>query len=144
MAKSIFILNGPNLNFLGVREPEVYGDKTLEDIEGICKEKCKALGLDLMFKQHNSEGDMVTTIQKARGAVSGIIINAAAFTHTSVAIRDSLIMSDVPIVEVHLSNVYKREEFRHKSYISDIAEVVICGLGVVGYEAAIDFLARKL
>lgn len=137
----ILIINGPNLNMLGTREPEIYGSLTLTDIENACKDKAKSAGAEVGFFQSNHEGEMVSEIQQAASnGFTGIIINAGAYTHTSVAIHDALKMTGLPIMEVHLSNIYKREEFRHKSYISSLAEGVICGLGVKGYLAAIDAL----
>ncbi len=135
--KKVLIINGPNLNMLGLREPEVYGACTLEDIEALCRETAKDVALDVLFEQYNAEGEIVTRLQELRGVIDGVIINAAAYTHTSVAIRDALLVCGVPIIEVHISNVYKREDFRHKSYISDIAEGVICGLKQHGYVAAL-------
>lgn len=138
--KKILILNGPNLNLLGTREPEIYGTTTLADIEAKCAEVAAAHGAQVDFKQSNHEGELVDLIQGA-GNVLGIIINAGAYTHTSVAIHDALKSVDVPIMEVHLSNIFAREPFRHHSYISPLAKGVICGLGVKGYEAAIISLA---
>ncbi len=127
------ILNGPNLNMLGTREPEVYGSETLENIEKKCHSTAKALGMTVEFMQSNYEGELVTLIQKSMGQYEGIIINAAAYTHTSVAIHDALKAVGLPVIEVHLSNVYAREEFRHKSMISSIAKGVLCGFGSLGY-----------
>ncbi len=143
MTKPVYILNGPNLNMLGSRETEIYGSQTLEDISSLCAAKAKALGLNIDFRQTNDEGDLVSQVQEARENASAIILNAAAYTHTSVALHDALAMVDVPIIEVHLSNVYKREEFRHKSFVSPVAQGVICGFGAQGYELALD-AARKL
>ncbi len=137
MTTTLLILNGPNLNTLGQREPEVYGYDTLADIEARCHQVASGLGFGIEFKQSNHEGELVTWIQEARGKVQGIVINAAALTHTSVAIRDALKLHDVPIIEVHISNIFARESFRHHSYISDIAKGVICGCGTKGYELAI-------
>jgi 3-dehydroquinate dehydratase-2 len=137
----ILIINGPNLNMLGTREPEIYGSLTLLDIENSCRDRAKSTGAEIDFFQSNHEGEMVSEIQQAaNNDCTGIIINAGAYTHTSVAIHDALKMTGLPIIEVHLSNIYKREEFRHKSYISPLAKGVICGLGVQGYLAAIDAL----
>ena len=141
--KKIIILNGPNLNMLGLREPEIYGTETLDDIAQHCQNHATELGLDINFVQSNSEGDMVTLIQQARhDKLDGIIINAAAYTHTSVAIMDALIASELPVIEVHLSNVYKREEFRHTSYISKIAQGSICGFGGYGYILSLDAMHK--
>jgi 3-dehydroquinate dehydratase-2 len=143
MTKPVFILNGPNLNMLGTREPEIYGDQTLDDIANMCAERAKMLGMEIEFRQTNDEGELVNWIQDARRDSSAIILNAAAYTHTSVAMHDALAMADVPIIEVHLSNVYKREEFRHKSFVSPVAQGVICGFGAQGYELALE-AAHKL
>lgn len=140
MAKPIFVLNGPNLNLLGTREPEIYGTTTLADIEAMCATRANALGLSVDFRQSNSEGELVTWIQDARAQASAIIINAAAYTHTSIALADALSAADLPTVEVHLSNIYKREAFRHISYISPVALGLICGFGASGYMLALDAL----
>ncbi len=140
----ILILNGPNLNMLGTREPEIYGHQTLGDIEALCAKKAKPLGFDIDFRQSNHEGELVTWIQDARESVRGVIINAAAYTHTSVAIHDALKLLDCPIIEVHLSNPKKREEFRHFSYIESVATAVIAGHGAVGYEMALEELEKVL
>jgi 3-dehydroquinate dehydratase-2 len=144
MAKRILVLNGPNLNLLGVREPATYGSATLADIAALCVAEAKALGLDLEFRQSNHEGELVTWIQEARGSMAGVIINPAAYSHTSVAIHDALRLLEVPIIEVHLSNIHARETFRHHSYVSAVATGVICGLGPTGYRVAIIALAEKL
>ncbi|HZJ97128.1 MAG: type II 3-dehydroquinate dehydratase [Alcaligenaceae bacterium] len=138
----ILIINGPNLNMLGLREPEVYGTQTLADIESATQHLGAELGLSVECMQSNSEGELVTRIQQARGQVEGIIINAGAYTHTSIAIRDALAAAEVPFVEVHLSNVHARESFRHQSYLSDRAIGVICGLGSFVYEAALRYFAQ--
>jgi len=140
MAKPIFVLNGPNLNLLGTREPEIYGTTTLADIETMCATRAQALGFSVDFRQSNSEGELVTWIQDARTQASAIIINAAAYTHTSIALADALSAADLPTVEVHLSNIYKREAFRHISYISPVALGLICGFGATGYVLALDAL----
>ena len=140
MAKPIFVLNGPNLNLLGTREPEIYGTTTLADIEAMCATRANALGLSVDFRQSNSEGELVTWIQDARTQASAIIINAAAYTHTSIALADALSAADLPTVEVHLSNIYKREAFRHISYISPVALGLVCGFGASGYLLALDAL----
>jgi 3-dehydroquinate dehydratase-2 len=141
---SILILNGPNLNMLGQREPEIYGSQTLDDIKGLCLEKAKALGITIDFRQSNLEGELVGWIQEALGKVSGIIINAAAYTHTSVAIHDALKLHTVPVVEVHLSNPKEREAFRHHSFIEPLASAVFAGKGPQGYILGLEFLANKL
>lgn len=141
MAKPVFILNGPNLNMLGTREPDIYGAETLDDIASACAERAGQLALKIDVRQTNLEGELVEWVQKARTAASGIIINAAAYTHTSVALLDALKACDVPVIEVHLSNVYKRESFRHKSYVSPAANGVICGFGGQGYLFALEAIA---
>lgn len=138
---SILILNGPNLNLLGTREPEIYGSLTLDDIEDMCRERAERLGVAIDFRQSNSEGELVTWIQRAKGENDGIVLNAAAYSHTSIAIHDALAAVDLPLVEVHLSNIYKREPFRHHSHVSAVARGVICGFGAKGYVLALDALA---
>jgi 3-dehydroquinate dehydratase-2 len=144
VSRVILVLNGPNLNTLGQREPEIYGRTTLEDIKGLASARAKNLGLEADFRQSNDEGELVSWIQGARNSAAGIIINAAAYTHTSVAILDALLSCGLPVIEVHLSNIYKREEFRHHSYVSRAATGVICGFGAQGYELAVDALANIL
>ncbi len=144
MPSKILILNGPNLNLLGTREPDVYGAETLADIETACIRRAGTLGLEVDFRQSNSEGRLVDWIQEARGVHRGLIINAGAYTHTSVAILDALLALDLPVYEVHLSNIFRREPFRHTSFISRAAVGVICGCGGFGYEMAIEALARRL
>ena len=144
MAKRILVLNGPNLNLLGTREPATYGADTLADVEKLCRAEAEAHGLELDFRQSNHEGELVTWIQQARGQFDGVVINPAAYSHTSVAIHDALRMLDMPIVEVHLSNIHAREAFRHHSYVSAVATGVICGLGPQGYRLAIIALAEKI
>jgi len=137
MSNNIIIINGPNLNLLGEREQSQYGSITFNKLKENCLNKAKELKVNLEFYQSNIEGELVTTIQKAKGKFDGIIINAAGFTHTSVAIRDALDVYKKPIIELHISNIYKREEFRHKSLISDVASGGIFGLGDNGYILAI-------
>ena len=144
MSKVLHIINGPNLNLLGTREPEVYGTTTLADIEAMCAARAQTHGMETLCQQSNDEGEMVNFIQTARTEASGLIINAGAYSHTSVAILDALQAVEVPIIEVHLSNIFAREEFRHHSYVSGVAAGVICGLGAQGYEMAIDALAARL
>ncbi|CDP51059.1 type II 3-dehydroquinate dehydratase [Paradevosia shaoguanensis] len=144
MAKRVLVLNGPNLNLLGTREPGTYGSQTLADIEKLCKEEAKSLGLALDFRQTNSEGELVTWIQDARKTADGIVINPAAYSHTSVAIHDALRAVGLPTIEVHLTNIHTREPFRHHSYVSSVALGVICGLGASGYRYALAALAEKL
>ena len=141
---NIIIINGPNLNLLGEREQSQYGSITFENLKKMCLQKAKELNVNLEFNQTNIEGEIVTTIQKARNKFDGIIINAAGFTHTSVAIRDSLTIFKKPIIELHISNIYKREEFRRKSMISDVATGIICGLGANGYILAINAMQELL
>jgi 3-dehydroquinate dehydratase II len=141
---TIFILNGPNLNLLGLREPSVYGQDTLADIEERCLARASALDLQIEFRQTNHEGQLVDWIQEARGSADGIILNAGALTHTSVAVLDALSAAGLPIIEVHLSNIFRRENFRHHSYVSLAANGVICGLGAQGYELALDAIASLI
>jgi 3-dehydroquinate dehydratase-2 len=141
---TILILNGPNLNLLGVREPALYGRETLGDIEDDCRERAAAYGYVVDFRQSNYEGELIGWIQEARAAAAGILLNAGALTHTSVAIHDALKAADLPVIEVHLSNVFKREPFRHHSYISAVAAGVICGFGGRSYVLAVDALAGIL
>ncbi|MBK1866130.1 type II 3-dehydroquinate dehydratase [Taklimakanibacter albus] len=142
--KPVFVINGPNLNMLGLREPDVYGHETLAGLEERCRTKAKALGLDISFRQSNLEGEIVTWIQEARSAASGLVLNAGAYTHTSVAIHDALRIAELPLIEVHLTNIYKREPFRHHSYVSSVANGVLCGFGGHGYELALDAIHRIL
>ena len=137
MTNKIIIINGPNINLLGEREQSQYGSDTFEELKEKCLKKSKEIGLEVNFSQSNLEGEIVNIIQEARKEYKGIIINAAGFTHTSVAIRDALSLFKKPIIELHISNIYKREEFRHKSLISDIATGGIFGLGTEGYILAI-------
>ena len=137
MQKSILLLHGPNLNLLGTREPEIYGTKTLADVNSDCIKLGKSLGVEIICEQENSEGAMIEHIQSAMTNCSAIVINPAGYSHTSVVLRDGLVASGLPIYEVHISNIHKRELFRHHSYISGIAEGVICGLGTKGYELAV-------
>jgi 3-dehydroquinate dehydratase-2 len=144
MASSIYILNGPNLNLLGTREPDVYGKDTLADIERMCRAAAKKHGLEVVFRQTNIEGELVNWLQEARTKAAGVILNAGAYTHTSIAIHDAVRATSVPVVEVHLSNLFAREPFRHHSYISPVAKGLICGFGAQGYLLAIDALASLL
>jgi 3-dehydroquinate dehydratase-2 len=141
---TVFILNGPNLNLLGVREPAVYGHDTLADIEERCLARAAALDVQIEFRQTNHEGQLVDWIQEARESADGIILNAGALTHTSVAIFDALSAAALPIIEVHLSNIFRRESFRHHSYVSLAANGVICGLGPQGYEFALGAVASLI
>ncbi len=139
---SVLILNGPNLNLLGTREPHVYGTDTLEDVERLCEDAAARLGLEIDFRQSNHEGELVTWIQDARGEHDAILLNAGAYSHTSIAILDALSAVGLPVVEVHLSNIFRREPFRHHSYVSTVARGVICGFGPHGYVLALEAVAR--
>lgn len=140
----IWVLHGPNLNRLGTREPEIYGATTLEQINQMVADRAKALGMDVDCFQSNHEGALIERVHQAPSAsVKFMVINPAGFTHTSVALRDAMASVAIPFVEVHLSNVHRREPFRHHSYFSDLAEAVICGLGPQGYLAAIEFAAQR-
>ncbi|MEQ9815723.1 MAG: type II 3-dehydroquinate dehydratase [Azospirillaceae bacterium] len=141
---SLLVLNGPNLNMLGTREPQIYGTDTLDDIEAACHERAESLGLTVDFRQSNREGDLVTWTQEARAVHDGIIVNAGAYSHTSIALHDALLSAELPVIEVHLSNIFRREAFRHHSYVSLAAQGIICGLGLQGYLLAIDGMARIL
>ncbi len=144
MAKRVLVLNGPNLNMLGIREPKTYGSQTLADIEQMIATEAAALGLTVECRQTNREGELCDWIQEALGQFDAIIINAGGYSHTSIAIADALRAVALPVVEVHLSNIYAREAFRHHSYISAVAVGVICGLGATGYKLALRALAEKL
>ncbi|KAF2445232.1 Dehydroquinase [Karstenula rhodostoma CBS 690.94] len=144
MAHSILLLNGPNLNLLGTREPTTYGTTTLPDIIATLATLCTQKNIAFAHLQSNHEGVLIDRIHEARGQVDAVVINPGALTHTSVALRDALLAADLPFVEVHISNVHKREPFRHHSYLSDKAEAVICGLGTYGYEAAVEFASRSI
>ena len=141
---SILILNGPNLNLLGTRQPEVYGKTTLADVEALCREKAKTLGFDVAFEQSNHEGALIDLIHAAKGKHAGIVLNAGAYTHTSIALMDAIASVELPVVEVHLSNIHAREEFRHRSYIAPVALGQICGFGAQGYLMAVDALNAHL
>ena len=143
--KKILLINGPNLNLLGTREPHLYGSTTLQDVVDAATSQARGLGVALDTFQSNWEGAIIDRIQQARGeAVDAIIINPGAFTHTSVAIRDALLGVDIPFVELHVTNVHAREPFRHHSYFQDKATAVICGLGTYGYTAAVEFAAKHM
>ncbi|WP_341365888.1 type II 3-dehydroquinate dehydratase [Yoonia sp. BS5-3] len=144
MTHSILILNGPNLNLLGTRQPEVYGPTTLADIEALCAAKAAELGVELTFMQSNHEGAMIDALHAARGVHAGVILNAGAYTHTSVALMDAISSTMLPVVELHLSNIHAREEFRHKSFIAPVAVGQICGFGAAGYPLALDALVSYL
>ena len=144
MKNNIIVINGPNLNLLGEREQSQYGSITFDSLKDICLKKSEDLGIKLDFLQSNIEGEIVSIIQDARNKHDGIIINAAGFTHTSVSIRDALTIYKKPIIELHISNIYKREEFRHKSLISGVVTGIICGLGSSGYILAINAMHELL
>ena len=144
MTHKIYILNGPNLNLLGTRQPELYGSDTLADVERTCAAQAKSHDLAISFHQSNAEHELVDLIQKAREDASAIVINPAAYSHTSVAILDALNMFDGPVIEVHISNIHKRESFRHHSYVTHRADGVIAGCGVQGYLFAVDRVAKLL
>lgn len=144
MAKPVYVLNGPNLNMLGKREPAVYGRDTLADVRARTEARAKIAGLAVDFRQSNSEGELIGWIQEAREKASGIVLNAGGLTHTSISILDALQAAELPVIEVHLSNIFRRDEFRHHSYVSLAATGVICGLGAKGYELAIEAMAGIL
>lgn len=142
--RRILLLNGPNLNLLGTREPHLYGSTTLKDVESQAQKQATNLSAHVESFQANSEGAIVDRIHEARGNIDAIVINAGAYTHTSVAIRDALVGVDIPFVEIHITNVHTREAFRHHSYLCDKAEAVICGLGVYGYTAGIEYAVKHM
>ena len=144
MTKKILIINGPNLNLLGDREKSKYGNDTLETVKKKCESHSKSINIEIKFEQSNIEGEIVTIIQKAKGIFDGIIINAAGYTHTSVAILDALLAIKLPVIEVHITNIYNREEFRNKSLISKAAIGIICGFGINGYIMALDSMKQNL
>jgi len=144
--KTVLILNGPNLNLLGTREPQVYGSQTLADVQALCERSCAANGFALDFRQSNHEGELVDALHEAgrlhaKGKLAGVVLNAGAYTHTSVALHDAIKGTGVTLIELHISNVHAREEFRHHSYISPVAKAVMCGFGVNGYALAVAVLA---
>jgi 3-dehydroquinate dehydratase-2 len=143
-AKPVLVLNGPNLNMLGKRQPQIYGRGTLAVVEKACRAEAERLRLGVEFAQSNHEGALVDMIQAARAKNSGIVINAGAYTHTSIALLDALNSAELPVIEVHISNIYRRESFRHHSYISQVALGVIAGLGIQGYVLALQALAVRL
>jgi 3-dehydroquinate dehydratase-2 len=138
MAKPIYLLNGPNLNLLGIREPEIYGHETLADLESRARARAEGHGYPLVFRQSNHEGELVTWIQEARTEAAALIINPAGYTNTSIAILDALKMLTIPVIELHLSNIHRRESFRHRSFVSYAATAVMAGLGPKGYGLVID------
>ena len=141
MPKTIYVLNGPNLNMLGTREPEKYGHATLADVEKLCREAGKRFDLAVEFRQSNHEGEIIDWIHEAKKKAVGIVINPAGYSHTSVAILDAISAVQLPTVEVHITNIHQREEFRHHSYVSKGAKAVLCGFGITGYALAIEGLA---
>ena len=141
MSRTVYVLNGPNLNLLGKREPDIYGHETLNDVEADCRRIGAQHNIEIVFRQSNAEHDLINWIQEAREQADGIAINPAAYTHTSVAIRDALSACECPIIEVHISNIHARESFRHHSYVSSIASGVIAGFGTQGYPIALERLA---
>jgi 3-dehydroquinate dehydratase II len=140
----IAVLNGPNLNMLGLRQPEIYGGMTLDDVETLCAEAAERLGLAIDFRQTNGEGELISWVQECRGRASGIVINPGGYTHTSVALMDALLATDLPVIEVHVTNIHRREEFRRHSFVSKAAVGVICGLGIGGYALALTAMAELL
>ncbi len=140
----ITVLNGPNLNMLGLRQPEIYGRTTIDDVEQLCADVAEELGLAIDFRQSNAEGELINWVQECRDRAAGIVINPAGYTHTSVALMDALLAVDLPVIEVHISNIHRREEFRHKSFVSRAATGVICGLGPSGYALALRAMAGIL
>ncbi len=143
-APKVQILNGPNLNLLGTREPEIYGTTTLDEIEALCRRRGNELGIEVDCRQSNGEGQLVDWIQEARGAYNGLILNPGAYSHTSIALLDALLAVGLPVIEVHLSNIHRREPFRSQSYVSKAATGVIAGFGAPGYLMALEELARRL
>jgi 3-dehydroquinate dehydratase-2 len=144
MTNTVYVLNGPNLNLLGTREPAIYGRETLADVETACRARAAELGLQIDFRQSNHEGVLIDAIHEARRQAGGIVINPGGLTHTSVALMDALTASELPVIEVHLSNIHRRETFRHHSYVSLVATGVICGLGPQGYVLALEAMARLI
>ena len=140
----VVVLNGPNLNMLGLRQPHIYGSATLDDVEQLCADTADQLGLAIEFRQTNGEGELITWVQDCRGRAAGIVINPAGYSHTSVALLDALLAVELPVIEVHISNIHKRDEFRHHSFVSKAATGVICGLGIRGYAMALEALADSL
>jgi 3-dehydroquinate dehydratase-2 len=140
----IAVLNGPNMNMLGLRQPKLYGAATLDDVEALCAERAEQLDLAIDFRQTNAEGELVSWVQECRGRARGIVINPAGFTTTSVALMDALLAVDLPAIEVHITNIHRREEFRQHSYVSKAALGVICGLGIGGYALALQAMAEHL
>ena len=144
MSRTVLVLNGPNLNMLGLREPATYGHETLADVQALCQAAATEQGLELEFRQTNHEGEMIDWIHQARRRCAAIVINPGAWTHTSVAIRDALVSAELPVIEVHISNVHARESFRHHSFVSGVAVAVLCGFGTHGYRLALQHVGHLL
>lgn len=144
MLPLVAVLNGPNLNMLGSREPALYGAATIDDLEALCAETARALDLAIDFRQTNHEGELITWVQECRDRARGIVINPGGYSHTSIALMDALLAAELPIVEVHLTNIHAREEFRRHSYVSRVANGVICGLGIRGYGLALTAIAEMI
>ena len=140
----IAVLNGPNMNMLGLRQPKLYGSATLDDVEALCAERAEALDLAIDFRQTNAEGELVSWVQECRARAQGIVINPAGLTTTSISLMDALLAVDLPVIEVHITNIHRREEFRQHSYVSKAALGVICGLGIGGYALALQAMAEHL
>ncbi|MBU6499489.1 MAG: type II 3-dehydroquinate dehydratase [Rhodospirillales bacterium] len=140
----VAVLNGPNMNMLGLREPELYGRATLDDVEALCAEAGEQLGLAIDFRQTNGEGELISWVQECRGRAAGIVVNPAGYTSTSIALLDALLSTQLPVIEVHITNIHRREEFRHHSFVSRGATGVICGLGIAGYRYALTAMADLL
>jgi len=140
----IAVLNGPNMNMLGLRQPHLYGSATLDDLETLCAETADGLGLAIDFRQTNGEGELISWVQECRGRASGIVINPGGYTTTSIALMDAVLATDLPVIEVHVTNIHRREAFRHESYVSKVATGVICGLGIRGYALALTAMAELL
>lgn len=140
----VLVLNGPNLNLLGLREPPLYGSDTLADVEALCRESAARHGLKVDFLQSNHEGALIDAVHIARAGAAGIVVNAGAYTHTSIALRDALATEDGPVVEVHLTHIHQREEYRHRSYVAEVADAMIAGAGIHGYALALTHLAHLL
>lgn len=140
----IAVLNGPNMNMLGLRQPQVYGSATLDDVEALCAETAEQLELAIDFRQTNGEGELVSWVQECRGRAAGIVINPAGYTTTSIALMDALLAVELPVIEVHVTNIHRREEFRHRSFVSKAAVGVICGFGIRGYALALQAMSDLL
>lgn len=138
----IAVLNGPNLNMLGLRQPHLYGHATLDDVEQLCADTAERLGLAIDFRQTNGEGELISWVQECRGKAAGIVINPAGYTTTSIGLMDALLAAEVPVIEVHVTNIHRREEFRQHSYVSKVAEGVVAGFGIKGYAMALEAMAE--